>query len=105
VLAGAEDGRRPTRTETLSLLCWVNFDSVGEVCGVDVHEVPPEVSATIPHYHGADIIGRTLLDDGWLWIPLSAGSTHRRRSGTADIDLALDEEGLTALTVRFRTDP
>ncbi|WP_229400816.1 hypothetical protein [Micromonospora okii] len=103
VLSGDAD-RRTTRTVTLSLLCWVNFDSAGDVCAVDVHDLPPELTDVISNYTGTDIVGRTLLNDGWLWIPLSGNSTHRRHTGVADIDMALDEEGLTALTVHFRTE-
>ncbi|NLU77946.1 hypothetical protein HCA58_05960 [Micromonospora sp. HNM0581] len=91
----------PPRSVRRSLLCWVNFDAAGAVCGVDVHDVSPDVTRAIPHFTGVDIIGRTLLDDGWLWIPLSDNSTHRRRSGSADVRFTLDTTGLAALTVHF----
>ncbi|MCN0177311.1 hypothetical protein [Salinispora arenicola] len=105
VVLSGDDGRRPTRTVSLSLLCWVNLDSAGEVCGVDVHDLPPELTDAISNYTGDDIIGRTLVNDGWLWIPLSGNSTQRRHTGVADIDLVLDEEGLAALAVRFERKP
>jgi hypothetical protein len=104
VLLSGDTDRPPTRTVTLALLCWVNLDSAGEVCGVDVHDIPPTLTGSISNYTGTDIIGRTLLDDGWLWIPLSGNSTHRRHTGVADVDLSFDQAGLTALTVRFRTE-
>lgn len=94
-------GAPPPWSVRRNLLCWVNFDAAGAVCGVDVHDVPPDLTRAIPHFTGVDIIGRTLIDDGWLWIPLSGNSTHRRRSGSADVRFTLDTTGLTALTVHL----
>jgi hypothetical protein len=105
VLHVALTGSLATRKAELRTLCWVNFNGSGEVCGVDVHDLPWDLIEAIPDFRGEPILGRSLMHDGWLWIPLSHDPTHRRHSGTADVELLLDADGLTALTVRFVDHP
>jgi hypothetical protein len=98
-------GDPATRRAELRTLCWVNFNRSGEVCGVDVHDLPWDLTGAIPNFTGESIVGRTLMHDGWLWIPLSHDRGHRRHSGTAEVELHLDADGLTALTVCFLDHP
>lgn len=100
VLLPEADGSAAT-VVAFRTVCWVGFAASGAVSSVDVHDVPYSVSDRLPPVVGDDLIGRGLMDTGWLWVPLSLEPKVRRRAGVADVEVTLRAEGLARLSVRF----
>ncbi|MCS0639637.1 hypothetical protein NX801_29170 [Streptomyces sp. LP05-1] len=79
----------------------VAFAADGEVCAVDVPDLPERLTPAIPRAHGAESVGYAWLDNGWLWIPLTGDRADRRRSGLAEVEVRLRSAEVTGLFLRF----
>uniref|UniRef100_A0AAU2JR13 Uncharacterized protein n=1 Tax=Streptomyces sp. NBC_00049 TaxID=2903617 RepID=A0AAU2JR13_9ACTN len=79
----------------------VSFAPDGGVCSVNVPDTPDRVAVAIPAARGQETVGFAWVDSGWLWIPLTYEQVARKRSGLADVELRLNQSGVTGLVLRF----
>ncbi|MFD5463103.1 hypothetical protein ACFWIQ_09800 [Kitasatospora sp. NPDC127059] len=80
---------------------WVGFGASGAVTSVDVHDIPARLSDRIPRVEGDDVLGRSVVDTQWLWVPFGKEPTARRHAGTADVAAVVTGAGLARLTLTF----
>jgi hypothetical protein len=79
----------------------VSIAEGGQVCAVDVPELPQHVAPALPQARDEETVGHAWLDTGWLWIPLSRRPPDTELTGVADVVLHFEQDVLTGLSVRF----
>ncbi|GAB3958207.1 hypothetical protein [Streptomyces sparsus] len=89
-----------TRVEIRAVVS-VSIAEDGQVCAVDVREVPQHVVPAIPQARSGETVGRVWLDSGWLWAPLSHQPPDTELTGTGDLVLHFEQDALTGLSVRL----
>jgi hypothetical protein len=77
----------------------IQFSPIGQVCSVDVRDLPAEISFVEPA--GTAVAGQPYLDCGWLWIPLAETKGRNYVSGRATVELRLDRTRITRLSLQF----
>lgn len=98
------DGRfgapAPTRVAFRAVVS-VSIAGGGQVCAVDVREVPQHVVPAIPQARDEETVGRVWLDTGWLWAPLSHQPPDTELTGTGDLELYFEQDALVGLLLRL----